>query len=165
MFGIGLPELLVILVVALLVVGPAKLPELARTLGRGLSEFRRASQDLRQSFMDPAEGHRLGTGPGDRSPHDAAGRPGSREPAPLGAADEVAAGATEAEQARLARAAGGAAESAAHHEPGAGAAAGEVPAADAGAGSGSDDGAPGRAGADPAGGKDAAASDDASRSR
>jgi len=50
MFGIGPMELLLIMVVALLVLGPKRMPELARTLGRGLSEFRRASNDLRQSL-------------------------------------------------------------------------------------------------------------------
>ena len=59
MFGIGLPELMVILVVALLVFGPTKLPELARSLGRGLAEFRRASSDLRQSFADATEEPRI----------------------------------------------------------------------------------------------------------
>lgn len=50
MFGIGPMELVLILVVALLVLGPKRMPELARTLGRGLGEFRRASNDLRQSL-------------------------------------------------------------------------------------------------------------------
>ena len=52
MFGLGFTEILVILVVALLVFGPDRLPELARSLGRGLAEFRRASNDLRRSVME-----------------------------------------------------------------------------------------------------------------
>jgi len=48
MFGsIGAPELLLIFVVALLVFGPRRLPELGRALGRGLSEFRKATNELK----------------------------------------------------------------------------------------------------------------------
>lgn len=46
MFGIGPTELIVILVIALLVLGPKRLPELASGLGKGLAEFRRATSDL-----------------------------------------------------------------------------------------------------------------------
>ena len=46
MFGIGPTELIVILVIALLVLGPKRLPDLARSLGRGLAEFRRATSDV-----------------------------------------------------------------------------------------------------------------------
>ncbi len=46
MFGIGPTELIVILVIALLVLGPKRLPEIAKALGRGLAEFRRATADV-----------------------------------------------------------------------------------------------------------------------
>ncbi len=50
MFGIGMPELLLILVLALIVLGPKKLPELARALGKGMAEFRRATDELKEEF-------------------------------------------------------------------------------------------------------------------
>lgn len=51
MFGIGIQEALLILAVALLAIGPAKLPGFARTLGKGLRELRKASDDLRSALM------------------------------------------------------------------------------------------------------------------
>ncbi len=57
---IGIPELLILLVVALIVFGPRKLPELGRSLGKSLQEFKRASNDLRSTLDDEirAEEHR-----------------------------------------------------------------------------------------------------------
>ena len=52
MFGIGLPEMIIILVVALLVVGPSKLPELARTLGKAFTEFRRMADEVKETFEE-----------------------------------------------------------------------------------------------------------------
>ncbi len=59
MFGIGMTELLVILTIGLIVIGPKKLPELARSLGKGLAEFRRASTEMRREFLDVAEEARI----------------------------------------------------------------------------------------------------------
>jgi TatA/E family protein of Tat protein translocase len=51
MFGsIGVPELIIILTIALIIFGPRKLPELGRSLGRSLSEFKRASNELRATL-------------------------------------------------------------------------------------------------------------------
>ena len=47
---LGVPELLFILVLALLIFGPKRLPEIGRTLGRGMSEFRKASNELKRSI-------------------------------------------------------------------------------------------------------------------
>jgi Tat protein translocase TatB subunit len=50
MFGIGLPEFIVIMVIALIVIGPSKLPDLARALGKGMAEFRKATQEIKDSL-------------------------------------------------------------------------------------------------------------------
>ncbi len=51
-FGIGMPELLVIAVIALLVVGPKKLPDIAKALGKGLSEFRKVTEEATDTIKE-----------------------------------------------------------------------------------------------------------------
>jgi len=50
MFGIGMPEMILILAVALIVIGPKKLPDLAKSLGRAFGEFKKATSDLKDSL-------------------------------------------------------------------------------------------------------------------
>ena len=68
MFGIGFPELLLIMAIALIVLGPKRLPDLARALGRGFSEFKRATEELKQTFEAESRADEF------RRPHDAAGK-------------------------------------------------------------------------------------------
>jgi TatA/E family protein of Tat protein translocase len=60
---IGVPELIIIFVVALIVFGPKKLPELGRSLGKGMSEFRRASNELRSTLEDEVRADERRTAP------------------------------------------------------------------------------------------------------
>jgi TatA/E family protein of Tat protein translocase len=50
MFGIGMPEMLLILAIALIVIGPKRLPDLARSLGRAMREFKKATNELKETL-------------------------------------------------------------------------------------------------------------------
>ena len=67
MFGVGMLKLIIIAAIALIVVGPKKLPDLARTLGRGFNEFRKAldgvTDDFKQTLQDEGK-------PKDKKPQD-----------------------------------------------------------------------------------------------
>ena len=51
MFGIGMPELLLILAIALIVIGPKKLPDLAKSLGRAMREFKKATNEFKETIQ------------------------------------------------------------------------------------------------------------------
>ena len=50
MFGIGMPEMILILAIALIVIGPKKLPDLAKSLGRAMREFKKATSEFKESI-------------------------------------------------------------------------------------------------------------------
>lgn len=104
MFGsIGMTELIVILVVALVVIGPKRLPELARTLGKALGDFKRATSDFQDSFSleddyDPLDGDAGEKEPGEKKSgrEDGEKAAAEGEAAPEGAGEEEAATAADA---------------------------------------------------------------------
>ena len=83
MFGsLGTMELVVILVIALIVFGPRKLPELGRSLGKSLGEFKRASNDLRNTLEEEIHvEERTRTAPEPPAPAAPASAPAAPEPA------------------------------------------------------------------------------------
>ena len=50
MFGLGITEILLILAIALIIIGPKKLPEFGKTLGRALNEFKKGAQDFKRNL-------------------------------------------------------------------------------------------------------------------
>lgn len=54
MFGIGMTEMIVIAVIALIFIGPDQIPEVARTVGRFLNDLRRSTDDIKRQFSDQA---------------------------------------------------------------------------------------------------------------
>jgi TatA/E family protein of Tat protein translocase len=73
MFGsIGMPELLIILTIALIIFGPRKLPELGRSLGKSLGEFKRASNELRSTLDEEIRIEEQRTAAQQRNPDPAA---------------------------------------------------------------------------------------------
>ena len=81
MFGsLGMPELIVIFVIALVVFGPRKLPELGRSLGRGIAEFKKATNELQNTLeheIQAEEEHMKADGP-TTAPADTTVQPASK---------------------------------------------------------------------------------------
>ena len=70
MFGIGFPELILILIIGLVIFGPGKLPEIGRAVGKGLQEFKKASSDFSNSLNEtPSNGSITPTPPNPANPN------------------------------------------------------------------------------------------------
>ena len=90
MFGsIGMPELIIILVIALIIFGPRKLPELGRSLGRSLKEFKRASNELQNTLDEEIRIEEERSAERQRAPEPAVPRMGD-ETIPRGTGDQQA---------------------------------------------------------------------------
>jgi Tat protein translocase TatB subunit len=89
MFGtLGGPELFLILVVALIVFGPRKLPEIGKSVGRMMAEFRKASNDFRRTIEDEVEAEKLREATRIDTPSWTSPAPATAEPAALPPASE-----------------------------------------------------------------------------
>ena len=92
MFGIGIPELILIFVVALVIFGPKKLPDLGKALGRGLAEFKKATQDFKDTIEMDTRPQRPQSPPPSAGtferPDVAAGDGGGTSPAPTETTDK-----------------------------------------------------------------------------
>jgi TatA/E family protein of Tat protein translocase len=85
MFNIGPLELMVILIIALLVVGPKRLPEVGRSIGRGIREFRKAQDEVQRTIQSALDEEPPSTPPeeGSTAPQDAAEEDDEQAPSDL----------------------------------------------------------------------------------
>lgn len=91
MFGsIGMPELIIIFIIALIIFGPRRLPELGRSLGRSIAEFRKASNELKSSLEEEIRLEETRSQP-QQAAVTPIGQPAAAEPTPVAAARDAAA--------------------------------------------------------------------------